>query len=69
MGSLIHRTILQYIETNDLPGLKLYLDARRHTSIIDDRDEVYTDLTNNFRVLHNCLIHLEWCHCSYRRRK
>lgn len=41
MGSLSHRTILQYIELNDLPGLKTYLDARRHTAVIDDRDEVY----------------------------
>lgn len=40
MGSLNHRTLLQYIELNDLPGLKLYLDVRRHTPIIDDRDEV-----------------------------
>ncbi|XP_037040585.1 kinase D-interacting substrate of 220 kDa isoform X5 [Bradysia coprophila] len=39
MGSLSHRTLLQYIELNDLPGLKLYLDVRRHTPVIDDRDE------------------------------
>lgn len=40
MGSLSHRTLLQYIELNDLPGLKIYLDARRHNPVIDDRDEV-----------------------------
>lgn len=40
MGSLSHRTLLQYIELNDLVGFKTFLDARRHTPVIDDRDEV-----------------------------
>ncbi len=40
MGSLSHRALLQFIELNDLPGLKAFLDTRRHTPIIDDRDEV-----------------------------
>lgn len=38
MGSLGHRAILQYVETNDLPGLKVFLGSR-HLSV-DDRDEV-----------------------------
>lgn len=41
MGSLIHRTLLQFIELNDLAGLKTFLDARRHTPVIDDRDDVF----------------------------
>lgn len=41
MGSLSHRSLLQYIELNDLAGLKTFLDARRHVpSVIDDRDDV-----------------------------
>lgn len=38
MGSLGHRAIVQYIELNDLPGLKTFLDTR-HVQV-DDRDEV-----------------------------
>lgn len=67
MGSLSHRTILQYIELNDLPGLKTYLDARRHTAVIDDRDEV---LNWSFKELKFDIIfdfYLEWCHRSYCR--
>lgn len=40
MGSLIHRTLLQYIELNDLAGLKTFLDARRNAPV-DDRDDVF----------------------------
>lgn len=38
MGTLTHRALLQYIEANDLPGLKTFLDTRHLP--IDDRDEV-----------------------------
>lgn len=37
MGSLGHRTILNFIETEDLGGLKNFLDARQ--AQVDDRDE------------------------------
>lgn len=39
MGSLNHRTLLQFIDLNDLAGLKTYLDARPLP--VDDRDEVF----------------------------
>lgn len=38
MGTLGHRALLQYIESNDLPGLKTFLDTRHLP--VDDRDEV-----------------------------
>lgn len=38
MGSLAHRALLQYVENNDLSGLRAILDSR-HLSV-DDRDEV-----------------------------
>lgn len=38
MGSLGHRALLQYVDSNDLSGLRAILDSR-HLSI-DDRDEV-----------------------------
>lgn len=38
MGTLTHRALLQYIEANDLPGLKTFLDTRHLP--VDDRDEV-----------------------------
>jgi hypothetical protein len=37
MGSLGHRTLLTYIENEDLGGLKNFLDSRQTT--VDDRDE------------------------------
>lgn len=37
MGSLGHRTLLSFIENEDLGGLKNFLDARQ--SQVDDRDE------------------------------
>ncbi|XP_065370599.1 kinase D-interacting substrate of 220 kDa isoform X3 [Calliphora vicina] len=37
MGSLGHRALLQYVDTNDLSGLRAILDSR-HLSV-DDRDE------------------------------
>lgn len=37
MGSLGHRTILNFIETEDLGGLKNFLDSR--TTQVDDRDD------------------------------
>ncbi|XP_039956625.1 kinase D-interacting substrate of 220 kDa isoform X6 [Bactrocera tryoni] len=37
MGSLAHRALLQYVENNDLSGLRAILDSR-HLSV-DDRDE------------------------------
>lgn len=41
MGTLGHRTLLQYIDANDLPGLKTFLDTRHLP--VDDRDEVSID--------------------------
>lgn len=38
MGTLGHRALLQYIESNDLSGLKTFLDTRQIP--VDDRDEV-----------------------------
>lgn len=38
MGTLGHRALLQFIESNDLAGLKTFLDTRQLP--IDDRDEV-----------------------------
>lgn len=40
MGTLGHRALLQYIESNDLAGLKTFLDTRHLP--VDDRDEVST---------------------------
>lgn len=37
MGSLGHRTLLNYIDTEDLAGLKTFLDSRQNH--VDDRDE------------------------------
>ncbi|KAL5286345.1 KIDINS220 family protein [Megaselia abdita] len=37
MGSLGHRALLQYLDSNDLQGLKSILDSRHLT--VDDRDE------------------------------
>ncbi|XP_067630651.1 kinase D-interacting substrate of 220 kDa B isoform X2 [Eurosta solidaginis] len=37
MGSLAHRALLQYVDSNDLSGLRAILDSR-HLSV-DDRDE------------------------------
>ncbi|KAL9922482.1 ankyrin repeat-rich membrane spanning isoform 5-T8 [Glossina fuscipes fuscipes] len=42
MGSLGHRALLQYVDSNDLSGLRAILDSR-HLSI-DDRDENGTTL-------------------------
>lgn len=38
MGSLGHRALLQYVDANDLSGLRALLDSRHLT--VDDRDEV-----------------------------
>lgn len=38
MGTLGHRALLQYIESNDLSGFKTFLDTRHLP--VDDRDEV-----------------------------
>lgn len=38
MGTLGYRALLQYIESNDLQGLKSFLDVRHLP--VDDRDEV-----------------------------
>lgn len=40
MSSLGHRTLLQYLDANDLTGLKTFLDTRHMQ--VDDRDEVVT---------------------------
>ena len=37
MGTLSHRTLLQYLDADDLNGLKGFLDTRQLQ--IDDRDE------------------------------
>lgn len=42
MGTLGYRALLQYIESNDLNGLKTFLDTRH--ILVDDRDEVSTFL-------------------------
>lgn len=44
MGSIGHRAIVQYLESNDLFGLKTFLDTR-HVQV-DDREEV-TQLNTN----------------------
>lgn len=38
MATLGHKALLQYIEANDLSGLKTFLDTRQIP--VDDRDEV-----------------------------
>ena len=38
MGSLGHRSLIQFIECNDLAGLKTFLDTRNVH--VDERDEV-----------------------------
>lgn len=38
MGSLSHRTLLQYLDSDDLVGLKSFLGTRQLQ--VDDRDEV-----------------------------
>lgn len=38
MGSLGHRALLQYVDSNDLSGFRALLDSRHLT--VDDRDEV-----------------------------
>jgi len=46
MGSLGHRALLQYIDNNDISGLRAILDSRHLT--IDDRDEVrFLNIGNN----------------------
>lgn len=48
MGSHNHRTLLQFIEANDLPGLRDYLINRSLN--VDDRDEVSLgDFFKNFK--------------------
>lgn len=55
MGTLTHRALLQYIESNDLPGLKTFLDTRHLP--IDDRDEVsqfgfhFISMKNSFLLI------------------
>jgi hypothetical protein len=39
MSSLAHRTLISFIETDNLPGLKSFLDTRQQQ--VDDRDEVF----------------------------
>lgn len=48
MGSLGHRALLQYIDSNDLPGLKTFLDTRHLP--VDDRDEVISCTYKTFRL-------------------
>lgn len=38
MGSLSHRTLLQFLDSNDLAGLKSFLGTRQLQ--VDDRDDV-----------------------------
>lgn len=38
MGSIGHRTLLQFLDAEDLNGLRAYLESRQ--SQVDDRDEV-----------------------------
>lgn len=53
MGSLGHRAIVQYIESNDLPGLKTFLDTRQGHVHVDDRDEVCLISSNIFLIYNN----------------
>lgn len=56
MGTLGHRALLQYIESNDLSGLKTFLDTRHLP--IDDRDEVsFNDKLRIFFFLLNFALH------------
>lgn len=59
MGTLGHRALLQYIESNDLSGLKTFLDTRQIP--VDDRDEVSDifDLPTFYCHLH----HLKCIQC------
>lgn len=51
MGTLGYRALLQYIESNDLSGLKIFLDTRHLP--VDDRDEVseYSKRKTNFNLI------------------
>lgn len=63
MGSLGHRALLQYIESNDLPGLKTFLDTR-HIQV-DDRDEVSLRFFLSFTKCNNPLPLKEWSNSTY----
>lgn len=51
MGSLGHRAIVQYIEINDLTGLKTFLDTRQGHVHVDDRDEVRKSFSFVFKFI------------------
>lgn len=79
MGTLGHRALLQYIESNDLSGLKTFLDTRHLP--VDDRDEVSAIDANQLYFSHFFRIkfkkyfqffffffshrYLEWTNCTY----
>jgi len=60
MGSLGHRALLQYIDNNDISGLRAILDSRHLT--IDDRDEVRFLNTGNNRFLSYTKQNILWEH-------
>lgn len=68
MGTLGYRALLQYIESNDLAGLKTFLDTRHIP--VDDRDEVSKFLFRISKFLeiessHFSLPFTEWPKCTY----
>lgn len=67
MGSLGHRAIVQYIESNDLPGLKTFLDTRQGHVHVDDRDEVRDKMHESFMKIQllKLNVSLEWSHSTY----
>lgn len=69
MGTLTHRALLQYIESNDLPGLKTFLDTRHLP--VDDRDEVSGRFSEIFSIFFSPIpfffltLFLEWPNSTY----
>lgn len=77
MGTLGHRALLQYIESNDLSGLKTFLDTRHLP--VDDRDEVSAEFKSIlfflalnlkkyfqfFSFFSLASRYLEWTNCTY----
>lgn len=69
MGTLGHRALLQFLESNDLVGLKTFLDTRQLP--IDDRDEVsrsssfFFNEELSFHLSHKFYYFQEWSNCTY----
>lgn len=62
MGTLGHRALLQYIESNDLSGLKTFLDTRHLP--VDDRDEV-SNRFNMYRMYFSFRVSYSICNFAY----